>query len=169
MNVRLYLKHWVNPTGMTSCQHHQPRQSFVWYFHLSNQHVQRPRKCSCSRNRVQVSNKNVMPLNWYITVCVRNGYINAPGIKKNSGKDSRARKRCRALYLNFLWECGTKHKCLSIASFWHCILFHNPSDLRFKSHIQHTICLVQHQKPVDERLSNQLQLRMPSLQVAMLL
>ena len=80
-------------------------------------------------------------------------------LKRTREKSSRARKRW-PLYLNFLRECGTKHKCLSIASFWHCILFHNPSDLRFKSHIQHTICLVQHQKPADERLSDKLQLRM---------
>ena len=55
--MTLYLKHWVNPTRTIFCQRHQPRQFFVWYFHLSNQHVQRPGKCSYSRNHAQVSEK----------------------------------------------------------------------------------------------------------------
>jgi hypothetical protein len=200
---------------MISCQHHQPRQSFVWYFHLWNQHVQRPRKCSCSRNHAQVSENQlewnnkffqlfsffshlkIFQFVWYVNEVVydttrwknifkgdrhakminftndifrddlslswSNRSVSQPqetGHGPNVTSVDRFRlystlvsgmSEITIQYLDFLWKRGAKHKSLPIASFWHCVLFYNPSDLWLKAHIQHTICFVQYQKPADRK------------------
>ena len=46
-------------------------------------------------------------------------------------------------YLDFFGESGAKHKRLPFSSDWHIILFNNSSDLRFETHVQHTISFVQ--------------------------
>lgn len=49
------------------------------------------------------------------------------------------------MYLDLFREGCTEHHCVSDAFMRHGILFDNASYLWFKSHVQHTICLVQDQ------------------------
>lgn len=49
------------------------------------------------------------------------------------------------LYLDLFREGRTEHHRVSDAFMRHGILFDNASYLRFKPHVQHTICLVQDQ------------------------
>lgn len=61
-------------------------------------------------------------------------------------------KLCNNIYLDLLWESGTEHHSLSDAFGWHCILLNNASNLWFKSHIQHAICLIQDQVATEKHL-----------------
>ena len=47
-------------------------------------------------------------------------------------------------YLDLLGEGGGEHHGLALAG--HCVLLHDAADLRLKPHVQHAICLVQHQE-----------------------
>lgn len=49
------------------------------------------------------------------------------------------------MYLDLFREGCTEHHRVSDAFMRHGILFDNASYLRFKSHVQHTVCLVQDQ------------------------
>lgn len=50
------------------------------------------------------------------------------------------------MYLDLLWESSTEHHGLANALRWHCILLHDASNLRFKSHVQHAVSLIQDQE-----------------------
>mmetsp|Transcript_18427 Transcript_18427/g.23908 ORF Transcript_18427/g.23908 Transcript_18427/m.23908 type:complete len:208 (-) Transcript_18427:1187-1810(-) len=44
-------------------------------------------------------------------------------------------------------KCRTKHHRLSsFIAHWHILSFNNATNLRFKTHIQHTICFIQYQE-----------------------
>lgn len=49
------------------------------------------------------------------------------------------------MYLDFFRKGSTEHHGLSNAFRGHGVLFNDASDLRFKSHVQHTISLIQNQ------------------------
>ena len=49
--------------------------------------------------------------------------------------------------LYFLGEGGREHHSLSVSSTRHAILLHNTTNLRLKTHVQHTISFIQNQKP----------------------
>lgn len=48
-------------------------------------------------------------------------------------------------YLDFLGEGGTEHHGLASSFSGHGVLLHNTSDLRFKTHIKHSVCLIKDQ------------------------
>lgn len=50
------------------------------------------------------------------------------------------------MYLDLLWESSTEHHGLANALRRHCILLHDASNLRFKSHVQHAVSLIQDQE-----------------------
>lgn len=58
-------------------------------------------------------------------------------------------------YLNLFRKGCAEHHGVSDAFVWHCVLFNNASDLRFKSHIQHSIRLIQDEVAVEKRTDGQ--------------
>lgn len=56
------------------------------------------------------------------------------------------------MYLNLLGEGGTEHHGLTAAFRRHCILFHNASNLWFKTHVQHAVSLIQDQVTAEIHL-----------------
>ncbi len=48
-------------------------------------------------------------------------------------------------YLDLFWEGGTEHHGLASTFRRHSVLLHDTSDLGFKTHIEHSVCLVQNQ------------------------
>lgn len=56
------------------------------------------------------------------------------------------------IYLDLLWESGAEHHSVSDAFWRHCILLNNASNLWFKSHIQHAVCLIQDQVTTEKHL-----------------
>ena len=54
---------------------------------------------------------------------------------------SRKRKRD----LDLLWESGREHHGSSLSHGRHGVLLHDPPDLGLKPHVQHSVCLIQHQ------------------------
>uniref|UniRef100_A0A2P2K975 Uncharacterized protein MANES_03G080100 n=1 Tax=Rhizophora mucronata TaxID=61149 RepID=A0A2P2K975_RHIMU len=54
----------------------------------------------------------------------------------------RIKKKITCYFPDFFWPSCSIHKCLS--SWRH--LIHNLTDLRFKTHIKHSICLIKYKK-----------------------
>lgn len=54
---------------------------------------------------------------------------------------------CTDLY--FLGESGREHESLTCASRGHVILLNYTPNLRLKTHVQHSVCLVQNQESTD--------------------
>ena len=48
-------------------------------------------------------------------------------------------------HLDFLREGGREHESLPVSCLGHIILLYDTANLRFKSHVQHTVSLVQDQ------------------------
>lgn len=57
------------------------------------------------------------------------------------------------IYLYFLWEGCREHHSLPLTSRRHSILLNNTPDLGLKTHVQHTISLVQYQEPVNRSIT----------------
>ena len=55
------------------------------------------------------------------------------------------------IYLNLFREGGTEHHSSSLASRWHSVLLYNTTDLRLKTHVQHSVSLIQDQESVNTR------------------
>lgn len=55
------------------------------------------------------------------------------------------------MYLDLFRKGCTEHHGLPDAFVGHSVLFHNASNLWFKSHVQHTICLIQDQVAVERK------------------
>mmetsp|Transcript_5855 Transcript_5855/g.9060 ORF Transcript_5855/g.9060 Transcript_5855/m.9060 type:complete len:341 (-) Transcript_5855:463-1485(-) len=51
--------------------------------------------------------------------------------------------------LDFLGKGGRKHECSTLANWRHVNLFHNVANLRFKSHVKHTISFVKHEEAAN--------------------
>lgn len=57
-------------------------------------------------------------------------------------------KKKNFIYLNFLWKSCTEHKSLAFSNSWHGVFLNNTTDLRFKPHVQHSICFIQNEESV---------------------
>ncbi len=57
------------------------------------------------------------------------------------------------MYLDLFGEGGAEHHGLTAAFRWHCILLHNASDLWLKTHVQHTVSLIQDQVAAEIHLT----------------
>ena len=53
-------------------------------------------------------------------------------------------------YLDLLGEGGREHHCLPLPHAGHVVLLHDAADLWLKPHVQHPICLIQHQVTMCE-------------------
>lgn len=51
----------------------------------------------------------------------------------------------RPTYLDLFGKGSTEHHSPADAFWWHCVLFHNTSDLWLKTHVQHAISLIHNQ------------------------
>ena len=56
-------------------------------------------------------------------------------------------------YLNFLGECGRKHERLSLSCQGHVVFIYNAAYLILKTHIQHTVSLIEHKVSVYKATS----------------
>lgn len=62
-------------------------------------------------------------------------------------------------YLYFLWECSTEHERLTFAGWRHSVFLYYTSDLRFETHIKHSISFIQDQ--VSEQIITKIVGRIP--------
>mmetsp|Transcript_46975 Transcript_46975/g.77138 ORF Transcript_46975/g.77138 Transcript_46975/m.77138 type:complete len:239 (-) Transcript_46975:715-1431(-) len=125
--------------------------------HLAGQHLAHPRGCTLLSHEHKGAPRRLpslksleQELHFVLFVCSSLNNALFDGIEggahsANSNPHVRRAQELGGKLLNGRWECGAEHESLSVFPSWQITPEHYLPDLRLEAHVQHAVCLIQHQ------------------------